>query len=169
MESRSVPGVLPVIPWDDGGGDGWWRRSTRWVLSVRPIFICILIASALLGCGPDPTKQALLEQLVTTRSTITAGVTQMALRDREIALRTAAKLADDHLNVSQREAVGDAILAISEARTGWSNLSPGLMEMSRTLEDSGDAFGAHKLIADAVTPLLDTCATRLDAAIASLR
>jgi hypothetical protein len=141
----------------------------RWVFPVHPMLVFILIALSLVGCGPDPAKQALLEQLVTTRSTITAGVTQMALRDREIALRTAAKLADDHLNGSQREAVDAAILAISEARTGWSNLAPGYMELSRSLEASGDTFGARKVIADAVAPLLDTCATRLDAAIALLR
>ena len=63
---------------------------------VRSILFFILIALSLVGCGPDPAKQALLEQLVTTQSAITAGVTQVTLRDREIGLRTAAGLANDH-------------------------------------------------------------------------
>ena len=67
------------------------------------------------GCGPDPATQVLLEQLVTTRSAITVGVTLTSLRDREIALRTAAELAHDGLNGSQRDAVAAAILAISQA------------------------------------------------------
>jgi site-specific recombinase XerD len=44
------------------------------------------ISSALVGCGPDPAKQKLLEQLVTTRSAITAGVTPTVLRDRVMVL-----------------------------------------------------------------------------------
>ena len=41
----------------------------------------------------DRAEPALLEQLVTTRSAITAGVTCVTLREREIALRTAAEFA----------------------------------------------------------------------------
>jgi hypothetical protein len=76
--------------------------TPRRVLRVARFLILVVTASALAGCGPDPAKQALLEQLVTTRSAITAGVTQITLRDREIALRTAAELANDRLNGSQR-------------------------------------------------------------------
>ena len=100
-----------------------YRCRTERTFPVRRILLFILIAAALLGCGPDPAKQALLEQLVTTRSAITAGVTQITLRDREIALRTAAGLANDHLSDSQREAVNAAILAVSQARTEWSQSS----------------------------------------------
>jgi hypothetical protein len=68
--------------------------TPRRVLRVARFLILILTVSALAGCGPDPAKQALLEQLVTTQSAITAGVTHVTLRDREIALRTAAGLRD---------------------------------------------------------------------------
>jgi hypothetical protein len=116
---------------------------------MRGIFILIAVA-LMIGRGPDPTKQALLEQLVTTQSTIIAGVMQITLRDREIALRTAAKLADDRLTDSQRNAV---IGAISQARAGW--------------VDETDVVqrGEHVV----VEPLLRRRVTELDAAIASLR
>ena len=81
----------------------------------------LIFISALVGCGPDPAKQALLEQLVTTRSAITAGVTQVTLREREIALRTAAEFANGRLNGSQHQAVADAIDAISQTRKEWSS------------------------------------------------
>jgi hypothetical protein len=126
--------------------------TPRRVLRVARFLILILTVSALASCGPDPAKQALLEQLVTTQSAITAGVTPATLRDREIALRTAAGLADDRLNDSQRDAVNAVVLAISQTRTAWSDPR----EMVR---------GEYVVI----MPLLDTCATRLDAAIALLR
>jgi hypothetical protein len=119
--------------------------TPRQVLHVARFLSLILTVSALVGCGPDPAKQALLEQLVTTRSAITAGVTQVTLREREIALRTAAEFANDRLNGSQREAVASAISEISETRRKWSLWSVGV---------EGD---------------LSKCANRLDAAIASLR
>jgi len=114
----------------------------------------LIFISALVGCGPDPAKQALLEQLVTTRSAITAGVTQVTLREREIALRTAAEFANGRLNGSQHQAVADAIDAISQTRKEWSS------------EYAQDLIAASSNV---VGPLLGTCATRLDAAIAWLR
>jgi uncharacterized membrane protein len=115
----------------------------------------LIFISALVGCGPDPAKQALLEQLVTTQSAIAAGgVTQVTLREREIALRTAAEFANGRLNGSQHQAVADAIDAISQTRKEWSS------EYAQDLIAAGS---------NVVGPLLDTCATRLDAAIAWLR
>jgi hypothetical protein len=128
--------------------------APRWVRSARPMLIFLFIALPLVGCGPDPAKQALLEQLVTTRSAITAGVTPVTLRDREIALRTAAGLANDRLSDSQRNNVTAAVRAISQARTAWS--------------DAIEGRGGSEIIRIVVEPMLDRCATRLDTAIASL-
>jgi hypothetical protein len=100
--------------------------TPRRVLRVARFLILILTVSTLAGCGPDPAKQALLEQLVTTQSAIAAGVTQVTLREREIALRAAAGLADDRLNGSQREAVASVISEIRETRRKWSLWSVGV-------------------------------------------
>jgi hypothetical protein len=48
------------------------------------------------------------------RSAITVGDTPVTLREREIALRTAAGVADDHLNRDQRDAVAAAVFAVGE-------------------------------------------------------
>jgi hypothetical protein len=129
--------------------------TPRAVLPVRTRFVFILVAIALVGCGPDPAKQALLEQLFTTRSAITVGVTLITLHDPEIALRTAAALANERLNERQRDAVAAAIDVISRVRTFWSKVGPEPLE--------------PKLVADEIAMLLDGCATRLDSAIALLR
>jgi hypothetical protein len=168
----------------------------RWVPRVPPILILVLISPVLTGCGPDPAKQGLLEQLIATRSAITAGVTQITLRDREIALRTAAELAERRLSGAQQEAVATAVSAISQTRAVWSKATEG----SCHLGDYVDLFGATGLysasiepifatpgatgiyreiiktrpyymitVHEVVGPLLDLCGNRLAVAIDSLR
>jgi hypothetical protein len=63
---------------------------------------------------------ALKMQLVKALSAIAHGQAA-ALRDLEIKILTSARLANDRLNASQRDALADAILAISEARTSSSD------------------------------------------------
>ena len=165
--------------------------TPRWVLPVGPMFTSILIALALVSCGPDSAKQALLEQLVTTQSTITVGVTPVTLREREIALRTAAALVNDHLKGGQRNAVADTILAISETQTLWSDAIRGALDSGyvdlrslggeRRFKPTFTALGAsayqefiskppHTItVRTVIAPLLNTCAAQLDTAIALLR
>jgi hypothetical protein len=134
-----------------------------------------------------------LEQLVTTQSAITAGVTLVTLRDREVALRSAVELASGHLSNDQITAVNDAIFAISKTREGWGEAVGSLCGTGHSdmvLIDysycptylrpifaslgADDAFVAlSKMhgpsVRTVVAPLLEICATRLDGAIASLR
>lgn len=158
--------------------------------SLRQPLLSIFVAFGLWGCGPDPAKQALLEQLVTAQSAVAAGVTPAALRDREVALRTAAQLAAPHLNRDQIAAVNAAIFAISKTREGWVVIvefcdgSNDIVLLNDTfcqqnLRPIFEAVGAQGFAAllnspdsslnAVIEPLLHVIVTRVDAAIEVLR
>jgi hypothetical protein len=82
-----------------------------------------LLLSRNVAAPPNPARQQLMNQLVSTKAVIEASVNLHDFGVQESQLRAAADLADRQLNDGERRAVSDAIGAIHNTRSALNLMS----------------------------------------------